>query len=870
MPYLKKISIVAVLFFTVLACSNTDDTAWREIVSPETSFIIVPNQDATVDSVLKSPYTPVLDDVTSSSIQLISKIDSTATTSLTVQSLFLYPGTNQKLQPVWIFGKEDDLYETLKERYAREFMQNEYRFHGSSILDLDIENRRIFLAEINDMLLVSESSLGIEQSIRTYRGLDPVVDLSELDIQPGSIIINTPMLDHWIAQLGSVAYNPSIQKAFAGTQPAILNIDQPDSTENIQIHLAGNIGLSGEEKSPLIRAIASPAQPITLDEYISSNAAGFGIFHVATPDEPNTAIPDTTSVDASLMNDSETYTEMANLLNSELGLVMYTKSGFLSTGEYVLIRKVNDTKALRSLLDDLSTRNLIEKVEDAYFIQSSLINQIIGAGMSNFRDFYVKIVGDAAIISKRKGLADMVASDRERRRVITYEEFYKKIEENLPENISSLFVAGPDFYSFLEPFLADDNYVDALTSNYNYITLTTQLNDAKDAFSFNMSGFNVNGQDEPFTQNWSYSTGGAELSGHPVFGNMGGSFDNEVVFATKSGRVYVLAADGSFVQRYNTGSDVPVGSPIVYDWYGTGENVVLLAAGNKIYGWDENGNTLPKFPFELSEQITTPLRIVDLNDNKLPDAIVATANRKLHVLNGRGNELPGWPVTTNAGIRSAPRIDYYNDQPAVIAFSANAVHAWKANGSPLPDFPIFAGANLKGSPEIYDDHIFANSVDGNLYSMGDNTSFSDSLEVSGPSQNVSAIYVSSGSLSGSPSVVKINNPEEAMILTASASGSVFLLSPEGKLNFTKSMGQPIADASSPLLTDINSDGSSDIVALANYGRLYAWNIRNGERIFNLPTASISHMNLTDLDGDGLKELIAQTEDGIQSWTINRP
>lgn len=876
MPYLKKISIVAVLFFTVLACSNSHDLAWREIVSPRTSFIIVPNEDATVKSILKSEYTPVLDDVTSSAIQLVLKVDSIATNPLGVQSLFLFPGTDQKLQPVWVLDTEDNLGEKLTEHYAQKFSQNEYLFHGIPILNLKIKSRRIFFTKLNGLMLLSESSLGIEESIRTYRGIDPAADLSALDIRPGSIIVNTPALDQWIAQLGSVTYGPAIHHTFSGTQPAVLQLSQTGSEENSQVQLFGEIPLSEATQSPLINAVASPPQPITLDEYISSNAAGFAIFHVPLRNEPFKTIPDTTSVDAYLMNNNAVYSDMANLFSSELGLAMYTKSGFLSTGEHVFIRKVNDVDALHNQLNELSNQNLIEKVDGTFFVQSSLMNQIIGAGLSNFRDFYVKIVGEAAVISKRKGLADMVASDRERRRVITYEEFYKKMEEELPTNISSLFVAGPDFYSFLEPFLASESYVDVFTSNFDYMTLTTRLNEGGNAFSFNMSGFNVEGQNEPFSQNWLYSTGGAELSGVPVFGNMGGSFDNEVIFATKTGRVYVLAADGSFVQRFNTGSDVPIGSPVVYDWYGTGENVVLLAAGDKIYGWDENGQTLPKFPFELSEQITTPIRIADINDNKLPDIVVATADRKLNVLNGRGNNLSGWPVTTNAGITAAPLIDYYKDQPSIIAFSANAVHAWNANGNTITDFPIFADAALKGSPEIYEDQILANSVDGNLYSIGGNTTFSDSLDVSGSSQNVSAIYVASGPLAGSPSVTTINvtsgdkNYENTMILTASANGSVFLISPEGRLNFTKNMGQPLSDDSSPFITDINSDGNSDIVALANYGRLYAWDVENGERLFDLPTTSISHMSVTDLDGDGLKELIAQTEDGVQSWTINRP
>jgi len=300
-----------------------------------------------------------------------------------------------------------------------------------------------------------------------------------------------------------------------------------------------------------------------------------------------------------------------------------------------------------------------------------------------------------------------------------------------------------------------------------------------------------------------------------------------------------------------------------------------LAAGSKIYGWDDNGDLLPKFPFELNEQITTPLTIADLNENRLPDAIVATADRKLHALNGRGNNLRGWPVTTNARIRSAPVVDYFENTRAVIAFSSNAVHAWNATGDALENFPTFVNAALNGSPFVFEDTILGNAVDGNLYAIGGESQFSDSLDVSGnSSQNVQAVYVSNSSLTGTPSAAELtvkndgDRFSEKMILTTSSNGSLFLLSPDGQLRLTKSMGQPSADNWSSFITDINSDGKSDIVALANYGRLYAWSVETGERIFNLPTAGMSQLNITDLDGDGLKELVAQTEDGVQSWTID--
>lgn len=91
----------------------------------------------------------------------------------------------------------------------------------------------------------------------------------------------------------------------------------------------------------------------------------------------------------------------------------------------------------------------------------------------------------------------------------------------------------------------------------------------------------------------------------------------------------------------------------------------------------------------------------------------------------------------------------------------------------------------------------------------------------------------------------------------------------GELLLTKNMGQPSAPDWPARIEDINGNNLPDIVALADYGRLYAWQIQAGERLFSLPTASMRHVAIGDLDGDGLQEVVAQTEEGIQCWTINR-
>src|SRR5699024_3920623 len=253
---------------------------------------------------------------------------------------------------------------------------------------------------------------------------------------------------------------------------------------------------------------------------------------------------------------------------------------------------------------------------------------------------------------------------------------------------------------------------------------------------------------------------------------------DEVIFATRSGEVYALAADGTVVQELSTGNDQPVGSPVVHDWYGTGQNVILIAAGNKVYGWNENGELLPQFPFTLNETITAPLTIADVDGDGMPNAIVATANRQIHILNGRGVNINGWPITTHASIQSAPKVDTYRNTFSIIAFAGNAVYGWNANGQRLNNFPVFINASFNGAPLIYDDHILGGAADGHLYAIGPSPLFSAALDSyrSGSTSNVESISVSNRPLVGSPGIgQEESNSGQAKIVTTSSNGAIFLL-----------------------------------------------------------------------------------------------
>jgi hypothetical protein len=140
---------------------------------------------------------------------------------------------------------------------------------------------------------------------------------------------------------------------------------------------------------------------------------------------------------------------------------------------------------------------------------------------------------------------------------------------------------------------------------------------------------------------------------------------------------------------------------------------------------------------------------------------------------------------------------------------------------------------------------------------------------------IQQLQVSGGSLNARPQIenVLLRNEEgfyrEDLILLQSSNGSIFMYNLDGKLRFTKSMGQPASGSFPPVVLDINNDQRMDVISLADFGRMYAWEILTEQRLYDLPTTGMSYPLITDLYDDGNKEIIAHTREGIRCWTILR-
>lgn len=835
---------------------------------------MIPEDGTNVQDILTKEYASYLDELSSSAIQLIAGLDVEISAPMKVKGIALNPISSLQSSYLWITEAPAGDLKSWASRFYQPFTQNKYEFKGFIIHKLFFNKTNIFVAKAHNHLILSESSLLIENSLRAYMGLlDPI----QLDKEPqaSTLIMNTPSLHQWIEQFASVSNRPALLNKFSGTKPVTLSLNTASDSSN-NVSFQGQIALTEDNHSLIIDGLSYENKELSLDRHIASSAAAFAFLRlppVSIPAKPNGI---RTQLDSVLLNDIDTYQNLATTLDTEFAFEAFPESGLLNVGEFLFMRKLKSRRDFQRRLNSLMEAGLVTRQDNTYQISSSVMAKLIGSELSTLRDFYLAFSNDVVVIAKRKGLAESVNADRIRRRVIYYDNSYSNIRDEMPDKVSGfVWSDSKEFLRFITPYLKPDNLAGGLLNRFDIITMTMTTNDK--VIDLSLNTYSKEGSSLPYEELWVQPLSNVELSGAPVLGDLVGSNTNEIIISTEDGRVLALALDGTLVMETSTDGLTPVGGPQLYDWYGNGEQIIFLAAGTKIFAWNQNGESLPRFPMDIGSLISAPILVQDILRNGVPEIVVATEDRKIHILDGRGENVRGWPKNTNAIVKSQPVFQIMENIWSIWAYSENTLHSWLRNGSSRPGYPQFINARFTGSPLIFDDQVLGSAADGHLYSVGVKPLFTDSTAASITQDSVSvrSLYLSNSELNAVSYQENVllkdstNFYREDLLLSQSSNGSVFMYNKDGKLRFTQSLGQPASSTFTPQLFDINADRNQELLALAEFGRLFAWEVLTEKRLFSIPTSGMKYPIITDLNGDRQMELIAKTREGLRCWTITR-
>ncbi|HKW14606.1 MAG TPA: C25 family cysteine peptidase [Candidatus Krumholzibacteria bacterium] len=272
---------------------------------------------------------------------------------------------------------------------------------------------------------------------------------------------------------------------------------------------------------------------------------------------------------------------------------------------------------------------------------------------------------------------------------------------------------------------------------------------------------------------------GSVLSGWPralentiragmVVGDMDGDGKNEVIAVDEHGVIYVWHANGTElidgdsnpgtqgVFYRMTGCTLNYSTPCLADIDGDGKNELIVGSqGDQLFAFNENGTSVPGFPYALTSDIAGSPAIGDIdNDGQLEIAVwemngnfrilrnngvqqtfqffqngnffgaspvlgnvtgdakleifIAAKNGKLYGIDSVGNFLTGFPVnynTTGQWTESSPIIaDFDGDGSSdiLVGDETKYIRAFTATGGALAGFPLLTDDAMRGVPQATD------------------------------------------------------------------------------------------------------------------------------------------------------------------------
>ena len=326
---------------------------------------------------------------------------------------------------------------------------------------------------------------------------------------------------------------------------------------------------------------------------------------------------------------------------------------------------------------------------------------------------------------------------------------------------------------------------------------------------------------------------------------------NFIVFIAQDYGLYLIDDSGRVVdgfpvdlQEYHR---VP---PVFTDLDGDGEReIVTVSQRGKVNAFKTNGSLLWKT--DIGQTVYGNVAAADLNGDRQPEIVIATMQKKLHVLNAQGNEKDGFPIDVGSLVdRGVALADVNNDSLPEIVFGTfdHRLHCLNGEGRELPGWPVELPLRVKFTPVIAEDangiHIFVTDRNGRV-------------RVLGPDGSTQADTLLTSSISKQPALGDFNGDGLADLVAPCEDGNVRAVSADGTVWFVAAKRADTPFDISPLLV---SNGSGQRIFLASSaGMVDVLNEHARSMSFApiyLTRTLASAPVLGDLDNDGDLEFIS--------------
>ncbi|RMF60712.1 MAG: T9SS C-terminal target domain-containing protein, partial [Calditrichaeota bacterium] len=246
----------------------------------------------------------------------------------------------------------------------------------------------------------------------------------------------------------------------------------------------------------------------------------------------------------------------------------------------------------------------------------------------------------------------------------------------------------------------------------------------------------------------------------------------EVYAGTARGGLVVVSSSGSGTILANLGTSV-VGLALV-----PGQRIAFTTLTGDIGFLEQNGNVVWRQP--TGSMIAKSPVVADLDQNGVVDVVAVTEDGTLFAFDEKGELLPGYP--RRSGVRPTSEMalaDVDGDGFMNIVFvSGQKLYSYGHTGALSEHFPVLLSLNQE----------------------------------------------SELSTTSSPALVDMNDDGAAEILVGSPEGGVFAVDAAGQISAGFPLSTGAAVGAAPFITDLEGDGDLDLIAAADDGFVYVWDL----------------------------------------------
>ena len=282
---------------------------------------------------------------------------------------------------------------------------------------------------------------------------------------------------------------------------------------------------------------------------------------------------------------------------------------------------------------------------------------------------------------------------------------------------------------------------------------------------------------------------------------------------------------------YNVGGATNT-SPILADLNNDGQKEIIFSGqGGNISVLKKDGSTMyPGFPVATNSTVIGSMAMGNINGDANREFVACLQSNNILCVNDQG--VQKWSVPAGGTLRNGPIIAHPNaaTDNKVIAITQNGIlNVLNGDGTPFANFPATLSGAFLAPPAIGDlngdgnNEIVVVSLNGALNAVSLTTG-----------QNLSGFPVTleGGGSQNGVTIANLDGDTQPEILVASSNGGyLYALNHDGSVLFHKNIGTQMK--TSPVVADINNDGSKEIIQITNNGTIYIMT-SNGTNLAGTP------------------------------------